>query len=823
MKTFIISLAVLCVLCTGITSAVDINGENFLVIKDLRILAVIYRGETNAPPKQRVSDADYLKIKNGIECSRLFYFRNSRGELNLTVTYLPIDKVAPKNAGPTYDYIVEDLRGRGYVDNQYDGIFTTGIGMKGNWGGFLVFDRTGAAFGGGGMGGQLRQFPSADTNTSYDLAWIFVHEFQHALDLAIAGGAGFDEFLHGHPYADNNEQTVPIQEWVESPGAQHWDWEACTLRNFKNYIRIPGATSSQIYVQDADNDGLADYHPILPMDEKRFGTSTTSVDTDRDGLSDLEEFMADKYLGSDPLKPDTDNDGLIDGNDPWPTVAIASEIGYAHPVPKIDGNVDTAYTPLITSWYATDCTNLASDAVQLNACWNEETLFLIARAPEPFGLELQIDTSPENGFWIGGDTYVMRLKEGEQPSLEWPNLKVWPGSKAVWSKDAQGNTVAEIMLPAVIGIRGVVSAEEFPEDTATALRLLAGKEIACNVAFNLPDSNKRVLLTPTWTMISIGLSKNESNPDLPTLRYSKPLQSSKFPIVIVEGVKECSVVEIKDSKGTVLGIRNGAGPVVLQEIKAGSDVKTGSTVLTAETESGIKSAPFTLVVDTIAKAPEMKVMTVSNTISTIAVTGESNAVIIIERKNTKGDWLPISSVVLDETGKGSIAVDSRFNGFRGEYFNAVDWTEPVFYRLDPVIDFDYQDSTPVKHIIDPDTFSIRWTGLLTVDKPVTATVYLGTDDGSILFIDGKKIIDNYGTHEVKYKKAGYTFTPGTHEIRIDYYEDLGWAGAHLEWKPEGGTRTNAIPVSVPGLPILRAKQKDVLGNESGVSGELTVE
>ena len=823
MKSIVLTLAVLCVLFTGITSAVEINGENFLVIKDLRILAVIYRGESNAPPEQRVSDADFLKIKNAIECGRLFYFRNSRGELNLTVTYLPIDTVAPENAGPTYDNIVKDLRGRGYVDNQYDGIFTTGIGMNGNWGGFVVFDRTGAAFGGAGMGGQLQSFPSADTNTAYDVAWIFVHEFQHALDMAIAGGAGFDEFLHGHPYADKNEQKVPIQDWIENPGAQHWDWEACTLRNFKQYIRIPGATSSQIYVQDADCDGLADYHPTLPMDEKRFGTSTSSADTDRDGLSDLEEFMADKYLGSDPLNPDTDNDGLIDGVDPWPTVAIASEIGYANPVPEIDGSVDAAYTPLLTRWYATGDTNLAADAVQVQACWNEETLFLVARAPEPFNLELQIDTSPENGFWIGGDTYMMQLKQGEQPSIDLPNLKKWPGAKAVWSKDKAGNTVAEIMLPAAIGIRGTTSGQEYPEDTATALRLLAGKEISCNVAVDLPGSKKRVLLTPPWTMFSTELTKADTDPDLPTLRYSQPLQNSAYPVVIVEGVKDSSIVKIKDSKGTVLGIRNGSGPVTVQGIKAGSDTQTGSTILTAETEAGVKSSPFTLVVDTSAALPEITVASVSNTVSTFAVTGESNALVIIERKVKGGVWQPLYTVALDQTGKGSLAVDSRFNGFRGEYFNTAEWTEPAFYRLDPVIDFDYQDSTPVKKIIDADTFSMRWTGQLTVEKPLKAELYLGTDDGSRLYIDGKKIIDNWGTHGVEYKTADYTFTPGAHEIRIDYYEDLGWAGAHLEWKPEGGKRTNAVPVTVPGLPVIRARQKDLLGNVSGASGEMTVE
>jgi hypothetical protein len=805
------------------SSAITHKGENFLVIKDLRVLIVVYRGETNAPPEKRINDHELEKIKNAIECGRLFYFRNSRGELALTLSYCLIDTVAPDNAVPSYDNIVSDLRNRGYVDNQYDGIFTTGIGLGGNWGGFSVFDKTGAAFGGCGMGGQLRQFPSADTNTAYDAAWIFVHEFQHAVDLAIAGGAGFDEFLHGHPYTDNNEHERSIPEWIESPGAQHWDWEACTLRNFKQYIRIPGATSSQIYAPDADMDGLADYHPSLPMDEKRFGSRSDMPDTDRDGLNDLEEFIADKYRGADPLKPDTDCDGIRDNEDLWPTVAITPEVGYANPVPEMDGKIDAVYTPLITRWYATDITNLASDAVQLRACWDEENLYLIANAPTPFTLELQLDTSPENSFWIGGDTYVLNVKHDMQPSLIWPGKTEWSGARAVWNEDENGNTVAEIILPACIGKRGVTSGQEFPEDMATALRLQAGKPIACNVAFDMPERKKRVLLTPTWTMVSTLLHKTETDPDLPTLRYSIPMQNTKKPVVVVKGIKDTSVVMVKSEKGVTRGTRTGSGPVTLTGVQAGNSTATGKNVLVAETEQGKKSAPFELTIDTSAISPEISIDSVSNSTVSIRITGESNAVATLERKTGADKWQELYSVVLDNTGSGIVSFDTGFRGFRGVYYNTKEWTEPVFYRLDPVIDFNYKDGSPVKGFVDPDSFSMHWTGTIDIDEPLTAEFFLATDDGSRLYIDDKKIIDNWGTHGIEEKSAKYTFQPGEYEIRIDYYENLGWAGAHLEWQPEGNGRTNALPVHVSGQPILRARQKDVLGNESAASTELTVQ
>ncbi|MCX7002183.1 MAG: hypothetical protein NTV22_02790, partial [bacterium] len=308
----------------------------------------------------------------------------------------------------------------------------------------MILDKTGAAFGGPDMGGQMRQFPSADTNTGFGTAWIFVHEFQHALDLAIAGGAGFDEFLSGHPYTDSTESPNAQPGRVVKPGGQHWDWEACTLRNFRKYLQIPGATGSQLLALDSDGDGLADDDAALPMDERRFGSDPLNPDTDGDGLGDLEEFTADIYLGADPRNPDTDGDGMPDGADQWPTVAIAPQIGHALRTPQIDGVIEAEYTPLLYRWYAATNTNQARDVCQVYACWDEDTLYLAARAPRPFTLEGQIDTSADNGFWIGGDTYLWRAEYGKAPQVELPQWTTWPGAQYVWSTDVTGNVVLEM-------------------------------------------------------------------------------------------------------------------------------------------------------------------------------------------------------------------------------------------------------------------------------------------------------------------------------------------------------------------------------------------
>ncbi len=148
------------------------------------------------------------------------------------------------------------------------------------------------------------------------------------------------------------------------------------------------------------------------------------------------------------------------------------------------------------------------------------------------------------------------------------------------------------------------------------------------------------------------------------------------------------------------------------------------------------------------------------------------------------------------------------------------------YRIDPEIRFDYQAGSPAKGVIGPESFSMRWTGYLNIDETTKAVFFLSTDDGSRLYVDDKLVVDYWGHHGKSEKSGETTLDPGTHLLRIDYYEEYGWAAAHVEWQPEGRERTYEIPVaafkSIPDRKLFRAVQTDVLGNKSGPSKELVI-
>jgi len=46
---------------------------------------------------------------------------------------------------------------------------------------------------------------------------------------------------------------------------------------------------------------------------------------------------------------------------------------------------------------------------------------------------------------------------------------------------------------------------------------------------------------------------------------------------------------------------------------------------------------------------------------------------------------------------------------------------------------------------------------------------IGSDDGSMLFVDGEKVIDNWGQHSYVSKSKVLTLGEGEHTLRMEYY------------------------------------------------------
>jgi hypothetical protein len=75
------------------------------------------------------------------------------------------------------------------------------------------------------------------------------------------------------------------------------------------------------------------------------------------------------------------------------------------------------------------------------------------------------------------------------------------------------------------------------------------------------------------------------------------------------------------------------------------------------------------------------------------------------------------------------------------------------------------------------------------------TFYLESNDGSALFLDGKKFISNDGPHDVYEKSASTSLRKGMHSIACDYFQLRGGSALKVSWKGPGFEKTE-IPASV---------------------------
>lgn len=119
--------------------------------------------------------------------------------------------------------------------------------------------------------------------------------------------------------------------------------------------------------------------------------------------------------------------------------------------------------------------------------------------------------------------------------------------------------------------------------------------------------------------------------------------------------------------------------------------------------------------------------------------------------------------------------------WRGEY-----WTNknlagpPALIRNDPAVNFDWDLESP-DPAIPVDYFSARWTRRLFFAAG-TYRFYTRTDDGVRLFIDGALLIDKWVIQSPTTYAADVYLSEGTHEIRMDYFEETGGAVAILSWQ-----------------------------------------
>ena len=119
-----------------------------------------------------------------------------------------------------------------------------------------------------------------------------------------------------------------------------------------------------------------------------------------------------------------------------------------------------------------------------------------------------------------------------------------------------------------------------------------------------------------------------------------------------------------------------------------------------------------------------------------------------------------------------------------------------------------------------ENYASIYTGYINIPADDTYTFRMNSDDGSIMYLDGEKIIDNDGVHSMTEKSSGgIVLEAGYHSFQIEFFEASGDNGLILTWA------SNAIPVeTIPATNFFRnIGDVNIATFEPGVVYEIDVD
>ena len=90
-----------------------------------------------------------------------------------------------------------------------------------------------------------------------------------------------------------------------------------------------------------------------------------------------------------------------------------------------------------------------------------------------------------------------------------------------------------------------------------------------------------------------------------------------------------------------------------------------------------------------------------------------------------------------------------------------------------------------------DSFGVRFDGFLQVQQAGEYTFHLGSDDGSVLYLDGAELINNDGVHPHQVRSEKISLDQGAHVMRVDYVQGGGEWTLELEFEGPGVPRQPA--------------------------------
>jgi cytochrome c peroxidase len=134
-------------------------------------------------------------------------------------------------------------------------------------------------------------------------------------------------------------------------------------------------------------------------------------------------------------------------------------------------------------------------------------------------------------------------------------------------------------------------------------------------------------------------------------------------------------------------------------------------------------------------------------------------------------------------------------GLVGRYYNGMALAGSALLTRTEAVNFDWGSGAPGTGV-PANSFSVRWTGTITIPTSGSYRFRTVSDDGVRLWINGTQRINNWTNHSATNDTTTtLSFTAGQRvPVTLEYYENGGNAVMRLQWRLPGTSSYVAIPV-----------------------------
>jgi outer membrane protein assembly factor BamB len=134
-------------------------------------------------------------------------------------------------------------------------------------------------------------------------------------------------------------------------------------------------------------------------------------------------------------------------------------------------------------------------------------------------------------------------------------------------------------------------------------------------------------------------------------------------------------------------------------------------------------------------------------------------------------------------------------GLKAEFFEGREFKDLLVTRTDETIDFDWADGEQPDPAVHANSFCIRWSGQLLPRYSDSYTFTTVSDDGIRMWVDGKKLIDNWTDHGPTEDNGTIALEAGRKvDLTIEYFQGASTACAKLMWA-SGKQAQEVVPAS----------------------------